>query len=421
MPQIARYDYLIVGGGIAGVTAAEAIRQRDQSGSIAIISKENYTLYSRVLLPHYVRGKIDREKVFLRRDADYLKKNIDLFLGVELLLINTAVREVRLSDQRTVQYGKLLIATGGTPVRWRIVGEDIDRILRLQTIDDADRAREVLTAWRGAGDAIVVGGGFIALEFLESAVAYGYKAHLIIKEKSFFAGQLDAKGWEVLKNNFERHGIVIYTETEIKKLEENDKRMLTVHTYAGEKISGAWLGLGIGLEHNVGAFQGVGLKIDRGIVVNEFLETSVSGVWAAGDIAEICDANGNSCELAGNWNNAFLQGRDAGSNMAVQQSGAKGAFRAVSTYSINNLGYNITMVGRARTGEGVETIERVYGNSIAYSRFFMRNGVLVGAFLVNRFVDKPNLSKLIEMGVDVSGKKDMLRDPNYGIEKITQS
>jgi len=421
MPRIKRYDYLIVGGGIAGVTAAETIRQKDTSSSICIVSKESAPLYSRVFLPHYIRGKIPREKVFLRTLDDYTDKNIDVLVGKEIVVANFDMHEVRLSDKGILNYGKLLIATGSTPLRWRIIGEGLEPILRLQTIDDADRAEQVLRELKGKGDALVVGGGFIALEFLESAVAYGYKAHLLIKEKRFFAGQLDELGWGILEQNFARHGITSHTESEVKKLEQDDKGILIAHTSTGETIKGVWLGLGIGVERNYGTFQGGGLKIGRGIVVNEYLELNVPDVWAAGDVAEVYYSKIGKSQLVGNWNSAFMQGRTAGINMAALDADNRVAFDAVPTYSINSLGYNITMVGDTSAGDDIETVARVWPDGISYERFFLRGGILQGAILINRFADKPSIAKLIKNNADFSEKRNNLHDPDYDITKFSAS
>ena len=403
------------------MTAAETIRQKDKSASIGIVSKEALPLYSRVLLPHYVRGKILREKVFLRSLDDYTSKNIDVLVGKEVMVNNFDVHEVRLSDKSTLSYGKLLIATGGTPLRWRIVGEEIEPILRLQTIEDADLALSTISGLAGQGEALVVGGGFIALEFLESAVAYGFKAHLLIKEKRFFAGQLEERGWGILEQNFARHGITTHVEAEVKKLDREETGLFAAYTSSNEAVRGVWVGVGIGVDRNYGTFQGGGLKTNRGIVVNEYLETSVPDVWAAGDIAEILNSKTGESRTVGNWNNAFLQGRTAGINMAKVGSDGREIYDALPTYSISNLGYNITTVGSTREAEGIEALERIWSDGREYERFFLRDGKLIGVFLINRFADKPIVSKIIEQKIDLSEKRRFLHDPDYDLAKILQA
>lgn len=418
MARILRYDYLIVGGGVAGVTAAETIREKDRQSSICIISKESEPLYSRVLLGRYARGKLPRAKIFLRSLADYSNKNIDVLMGKEVVVANFDVREVRLSDKGTLSYGKLLIATGSTPLRWRIIGEDIDRTFHLQTINDADRFASALLSLRGTGEAIVVGDGFAALEFLESAAESGYKAHLIVRKKRFFSGALDERGWGILEQNFARHGITSHMDTEIKKLEQNDAGALEAHTNTGETIKGVWLGLDIGVGCNYAAFQGGGLKINRGIVVNEYLESPVPDVWAAGEVAEICNSKTGELSFASSWNYSFLQGRAAGENMAAQNADDRTIFDAMPTYSINSLGYNITIVGDASANDETETIARIWPDGLAYERFFFRGGMLVGAFLINKFADKQAITKLIKLKADLFETKNIFRDPEYDIAKL---
>ncbi|MEK7649572.1 MAG: FAD-dependent oxidoreductase [Patescibacteria group bacterium] len=419
MPKSPAYDYVIIGGGIAGTTAAETIRTRDTQGTIAIVSLETDHLYSRVLLPAYIRGKIPREKVFLRSLEDYAKHNIDFFGGLSVVGFEAEKREVHTSDGAIISGAKILIATGGTPRFVPFAAGIEDYTFRLQTLTDADRFRAFVDGDTQSKEknAVVVGGGFIGLEFVETAFTRGYKPHLLLREKQCFGNQLDLQGWEVIAANFGRHGVAVYPETEIQRTEFTEKGF-TVTATGGVQIPTAWIGYGIGVERNLLSFQGTGIRTNRGIVVNEFLESSMGGVWAAGDVAEYRDTRFGEDRLVGNWNNAFLQGKTAGLNMTAHISTDRTTFHAVPTYSITSLGLQLTFTGITEPRDGWETISRVWDDGMSYERLFIGSGVLKGAILINRFQDKMVLSKLIESQQNISAKKEALYDPQTSLSSI---
>ena len=158
------YNYLIIGGGVAGVVAAETIRGRAPMASIGILSNEIHPLYSRVLLPSYLKGKIPREKVFLRTLGDFTEKRIDLMLERSVRRVNAESKEVILAGGPIFSYDKLLIASGGRVNDFSAGSTDADVFFRLQTIDDADMLRASISEIRSP---LVVGASFIGLEFLE--------------------------------------------------------------------------------------------------------------------------------------------------------------------------------------------------------------------------------------------------------------
>lgn len=414
MPKTEGYDYVIVGGGIAGTTAAETIRQYDHSGSILIISKETDVLYSRVLLPSYIRGIIPREKAFLRSKEEYDKKNISLELGQYILRLDLEAKEIVTSEERAISYNKLLIATGGLPRSWNPPGLEPGEALRFQTIEDADRIKKTFLEPHESG--IVVGGGFISLEFIETAVKYGSRVDVVLKGRKMFGEQFDAKGWEILEKNFESHGVVFHYDTEIVSVKK-DQNVYQALTDKGETIGGTWIASGIGIERNYGPFQATGVKINKGILTDEFLKTDREDVWAAGDIAEFNDVLLGGKRMLGNWTNAFLQGRAAGFNMAHEASQHK-PFQALSTYSITNLGYQFTFLGITEREEGGSDIIRVWEDGRSYERLFIKDNTIRGAILVGRFADKVALAKLIENKKDISASLSMIADPSFNVATL---
>lgn len=406
------YKYLIIGGGIAGVTAAETIHAHDAKNSIAIVSDEPHLLYSRVLLPSYLKKKISREKVFLRSLGDFESKNIMLFLGERVMKIDATRKEVFLASGRTIFFEKLCIASGGTPEPWGMAGAESKKgVFHLQTIDDADAMLAALPEMR---EALVIGGGFIALEFLEFFFTHQIPATLLCRNQNFFGSALDGDGIELIHGNFEKHKInFMFGDETVEVL--GSSAVEGVVTKQRVKISANVIGLGIGLGRRMEFLDGSGIeKGAAGIKTNEYLETNVGDVFAAGDVAEFYDAIIGKQHVHGTWTNAFLQGGIAGLNML----GQKKPFRKVPSYSLANLGLHITFLGETKPLDGAETVSRVNSTMSMYERFFIKEDRIIGAVLINMFPDKAIIAKLIEDRVSVAPFKEKLSRMDFDLRSV---
>ena len=390
------------------MTAAETIRENDPGATIGIISDEPHQLYSRVLLPAYLKKKVRREQLFLRKVDDFTQKRIDLRLDEKVLFVDPQKREVGLHNNAIVGYEKLLVASGGRVKPW---GQEVDQefIYRLQTLDDADRFLSALDTIKRP---LVVGGSFISLEFLDIFVLNSITSILLFRGKHFFSKILDAQGGEILRTNFERHGIAIYQEDSIAQIARRDGA-LEVDTKALRRITCDSIAVGIGIDRSLEFLSGSGIELgESGIKTDEFLKTNKDGVFAAGDAAEFYDVIRGKHRSVGNWTNAFLQGKIAGLNMV----GKKEPFQNVSAYSITNLGFQITVLGECDSE--LDNIVRVDETKNQYERLFFQEGVLVGAAMINRFQDKPHLSRLIEQRANFDKYRDKMKGFEFDIREI---
>ncbi len=402
------YRYVIIGGGIAGVTAAETIREHDADGRIALVSGEPHLLYSRVMLPAYLKKKISRDRLFLRTRDEFVKKNIDVFLGVRAERLDIKSREVALENGEGIGFEKLLIAAGGAPRTWG--SPELQKwIYRLQTIDDADRLDEALPRIKKP---LVIGASFIALEFLEIFAVRGAAPALFVRGKNIFGDMLDREGSALLEDNFLNHSIAIYYDDRMERITEYERK-LAVLTAEPRVIECDALALGIGISRSLGWMRDSGIEIGKeGIRVNEFLETAVEGIFAAGDIAEYYDSVSGRERAGGSWTHAFLQGQHAGGSMA----GIRMPFRRVSSYSITSFGFQITMLGDCRGRS--DAIVRSDSSRRMYARLCLDKGALVGAALINRFEDKAHLAALMETKTPLEKYRDKLIDPSFDIRSI---
>ncbi|HEY4528176.1 MAG TPA: FAD/NAD(P)-binding oxidoreductase, partial [Candidatus Paceibacterota bacterium] len=371
------YDYLIIGGGIAGTSAAEAIRKLDQGSKIAILENEGHLLYSRVFLPSYARGEMPLEKVMLRRLEDYSRQNIDVYLSETAKQVDFSRREVFSESSKVFSYKKLLIASGGRVRPWEFEQEFKDRILRLQTLDDARRILELGSAGR-LRRVVVLGGGFITLEFLNIFRKYGSETTLLFRDDYFWKGQVEERGGKFFEELFFRNRVRTLGREEVSELRRvgSDVQVLTKN---GLKLAADWLAVGIGLKRSFELVQGVS-ETGAGIRVNEFLEVpGVSDVWAAGDVMECFDAASGRFRTFGNWTHAFYTGHLAGENMA----GKRLRFSSVPSYSVKILDSVATFVGEVDEKFADRTFVREVPLERKYARFFLKGERLVGAVLLN--------------------------------------
>lgn len=407
----AHYNYLIVGGGIAGATAAEVIRDRQAGASIAILSAEPHPLYSRVLLPAYLKARISRDRVFLRGAEDYAAKRIDFYPASEVHAIDTMKHIVK-TDDHEIGFDKLLIATGGTVKPWRYESVLTPRSYRLQTIDDADR---LLGDMPQIHNPLVIGASFIALEFVEIFLQHGIIPKVVAETDGFFSAFMDKEGSRILEDNLARQGVSCVFGASIAGCRrEGSAYEITVNSKEMIRTDACAIGIGIERNRDFLAFSDIMLG-ERGVKTDEYLETNIKNIYSAGDTAEYYDLISGTYRTAGNWAHAVAQGKRAGLNMG----GERVAFTAIPNYAITNCGMRIAAIGECG-GRGIYSFTRRSGEAHEYTRLFMRDGVLVGAFLINRPQDRAAISDLIYRRTDLSSRQAQLQTMAFDIATLVE-
>lgn len=400
--------YLIIGGGVAGTIAAEEIRARDPQGSIVLVSAEDHPLYSRVLLPNYVKGKIPRAKVFLRSLEQYEKKQIQLICGRIVATLDPATHTVTLDDGIVWQYEKLLLATGGEAAIPESFPKD-PRVLPFRTIEDADRIRECIAGAPVGASAAIIGSGFIALEFAPFFADAGLQTHLYMRGPRYWSKRMDPTASQLIEDVFTAHDIVIHRNVAIDSVVAKDDG-LHLSASDGSQISVALIGVGVGM-HSVPTWAAKsGLTCNEGILTNEYLETNLPDVWAAGDGAEFFDQTVGRQHRLGNWNNADMQGRCA----AINMTDARRVFENVSQYSTRIFDTVIAMMGDV-SGTSADMLVRDDPATLRHSQLFMRDNRLVGATTINVVTERSAMMTLIKNKTDLSERREALVDSSQPI------
>lgn len=387
-------NMLIIGGGIAGTSAAEEIRKRLPEATITILEQEQHALYSRVLLPHYIKGKISREKVFLRKPEWYAEQRIELITGIQVKSFDAWNRFVATSDGREYPFDKLLIATGGEP---SLLPDDHRGVSYLYSLDDADHLLELLselktrpTAERQAG---IYGGGFIACEYANFFKHHDIPFTLFMKGRGFWSKILSPESQLILRQHAASQGARLVTGVEELEL-LGDDQLSGVRTN-GETFSLSLLGIGIGTSRDEQFLKVAGVTFDNGIVVNASLETNLPNVWAAGDATAVEDSVVGRRVRYGNWQNALTQGKIAGQNMAGEAT----PFKLTSQYSTNLLGHHIVFIGDV-TRSAADEVKLVTSSKTASEEHFIRDGKLVGAVLLGDLTKRGTLVAAIGQRYD---------------------
>lgn len=409
-------QYLIVGGGVSGVTAAESIHRVQPNARIVVLSHERHPLYSRVLLPHLVKGKVPRERVFLRTDAQLTAKGIEVVYGARATHLNAEAHEVDTADGETYRYQKLLLATGGDVLPLTVTGKDLAGVIPLRTLEDAEAIIAALSQNTGTErSAAVVGGGFLGLEFPPFFEKYGYTTHLIIRGPRYWWRVLDEEASGLIEETMREHGVVIHIGTELVAC-EGEGRVQSIHLSDGTVTPVSFVGYGVGLAGAPSWVTAAGVHGGpQGIVVNERLQTNVPDVWAAGDCAYFFDSTVRRFHRLGNWLNAQEQGRYAGEAMVGER---RDAFHEVSAYATQIFGLNISFIGDLTVSEESIWVSRGNASEKKVARLHVRNDVVVGAALFNVMTDRATMTSLIKDRVSVQGHRDALSDTSFDLQEL---
>ncbi|HTK04216.1 MAG TPA: FAD-dependent oxidoreductase [Candidatus Eisenbacteria bacterium] len=398
-------EHLIIGGGIAGATAAETIRQHDPRGRIRVIGNEPHPVYSRVLLPHVADGRAKENRVVIRTAENLAAKGIEYVTGVSVVSVDAAAKQVAVSDGSSCGYGKLLIASGGTARRFDGPGDEYCTYFR--TLDDL----RVLMSTARVGTALVYGGGFNAIDLAVSLARRGARVTCVMRGDGFLAKSLDQRSRVAITEAMERHGVTIMTHRELRSVERKIGGLMA-HFSDGGNAAFDLVGVSLGVIPNIGFLAGSGIATASGVVVDEKLRAA-DGIYAAGDVAEYLDLRAGSHRIAGNWMNAMFQGKIAGANM----TGADLVFDLVTAYSIACFELPITFMG----GVDVAVDERIVrphasGGTL---QLFVKGDRAVAATCIGPFTDRGAVTKLIADRIVLSeAAKKAAADPRTDLAAL---
>jgi NAD(P)H-nitrite reductase large subunit len=399
--------FVIIGNGAAGTYCAEQLRKDDVACEILLITDEAYTLYNRVSLPRYLRGVLLEQRVYVRDQEWHDKNRIELRRQTKVTTVDFDGKSVTLDPGGEIPYDRLLIATGGRPNPLRVPGADEAKYLfNFQYFDET---RAMVARIQEAKRAVVLGGSFIGYELTEAFAHRGLETHWLMRGPWFLRKALDADGGQVVRLLAEDQGVQMHVDQAIERLEPRNGVTHVVGT-AGFSGDADLVGVGLGLTMNIDLFRDTALQTNVGVVTNEFLETNVPDVWAAGDVAEFYDIVSQRHHRMGTWDNSLNHGRHVAKNML----GAKQPYVEVPTYASGMFNSNISVMGVTTEEEpDAEAIVESDLDGRNYKRLFFLEADdgtdrLVGAILIGKMKGRKKILELISSRTPIERRHAVL-------------
>jgi apoptosis-inducing factor 3 len=334
---------VIVGGGAAALAAADTLRREGFEGTLTLISADEFAPYDRPnLSKDYLAGTASEDWIPLRAPEYYSNNRIDLLLRSRVTSLDPRAKRIHVEGGKTYEYDRLLLATGADPVRLPVEGASDSQLAYLRTFADS---RALAAAAGSAKKVVVVGGSFIGLEVAASLRARDIEVHVVARDKQPLARVMGPEVGRFLRGLHEAHGVRFHLEDTVIRF-DGRKAVLK----SGAILDADLLVLGVGVRPSLALAGQAGLQVDRGVVVDQYLETSAPGVFAAGDIARWPDARSGQRIRVEHWVVAERQGQVAARNML----GRRERFEAVPFFWTQQYDVSIKYVGHAEAWDDIE-------------------------------------------------------------------
>lgn len=392
-----RYDYIIVGGGLAGVSAIDGIRERDHGGSILLVGNEGYMPYDRPPLSKKLwLGQKRVEEIFIHDKGYFKDKGVETVLCTDITRLDLAAKTIACKKGSAHEFGKLLLATGGKPRKLSIPGGDLDGINYFRTLDDYIALRRAADLGKSA---VVIGGGFIGSEMAAALAQNQVRVTMVFPEEYVVSRVFPKSLGLAIQAHYRERGVNVLAGDIPTEIEKNGGWFVTT-TKKGARLESDVVVVGIGIAPADDLAVDAGLAVENGVVVNEFLETSHPDVYAAGDVARFpYQALGRSMRVE-HWDNAVTQGKHAGGNMA----GAREAYSHMPYFFSDLFEFGYEAVGEVDSR--LETLcdwQKEDEKGVVY---YLKDGKVRGAMMVNVWDKVEAAREMIRSGATV-GREDV--------------
>lgn len=365
--------YVLIGNSAASLAAVDGIRKHDREGEITIINREEGPAYSRVALPYYVAGEMTLGDLLIRQKPDYAKSGISLVEKENATAIDPASKQVELESGKKIPFDKLLIGTGSETIVPPIQGLDQVPHHFLWTLDDSIGLKQ---AAEKAQTAVVIGGGFIGMLAAEALRKLKIKLTIVEMAPILLPQLLDEGAGKLFLQAVRDEGVTVKTDSLVAALARKNGG-IEVTLKSGDTFTVDMAVVATGVRPNVRCVQGGAVTVNKGVIVNEYLQTNHPDIYAAGDVAETKDFLSDDRSIYAIWPTAIDQGRAAGANMA----GAKQVYPGSLGMNVVEL-FNVTLaqLGRFREGPGDDVKMLSTGEPGFYRKVVVdKAGTLVGA------------------------------------------
>ncbi len=349
-------NYVIIGTGPAGIAAAQAIRSQVSNANIILVGNEPWGYYSRPGLAYYLTGELPEKSLFPFTKEEFQQLKLRM-LHTRVRAIHSREHQIEDQDGKKLNYDRLLIATGARAALIDIPGVNLDGVF---VLDNLDNARRIIKSARRTRSAVVVGGGITALEIVEGLVSRGIRTHYFLRGDRYWSNVLDEIESRIVEERLHEEGVQIHYHTGLAEIVQKRGRVDGVVTNAGNLIKCKMLAIAIGIRPRIELAVAAGLKTERGILVDEYLQTSAPDIYAAGDVAQVYDPHTGKSVVDSLWGPAREQGHAAGLNMV----GVPAAYIKAVPFNVTRLaGLTTTIIGTVGRGTDQDLIGIARGDS----------------------------------------------------------
>ncbi|MEE9202320.1 MAG: FAD-dependent oxidoreductase [Dehalococcoidia bacterium] len=410
--------YVIVGNSAGGIGAVEAIREVDPQASLAMVSDEPYAAYSRPAIAEFLMGERDFGERMLYRDPEFYRRNrVEEHFGVRVTQLDVDRREAILDTGERLGWERLLLATGGVPIMPRMDGLGLEGVHAFTTID---HARSIDNALRqGANRVVVIGGGLIGCSLTHALVRRGGVEVVMVELLDrVLAAMMDATASRVVEARLRDLGVRVITGHSVVSIlpsSSDASKVGAVTLDNGEEVPCDLVGVGVGVAPRVELARETPIQVNRGIVVDRHMETTVPGVFACGDVAEAYDFIYGSHRVVAIWPNAYFGGRIAGFNMAGASHEYDGC-TSMNAFSYFDLALASAGLFDPGSAEQVQTITA--GSDGAYKKVVLRDGRVVGFLLLGEIEPAGVLFHLMRDRTLVGEFQDLLLEDGFGLAAL---
>jgi NADPH-dependent 2,4-dienoyl-CoA reductase/sulfur reductase-like enzyme len=420
--------YVIIGTGVSGISAAIMLRELDQSAEITLVSDDPFEYYSRPGLAYYLTDEIPEKQLHPFDNKDWKALNAQLVKG-RATGVNPRDHLVEIRNSLSLKYDRLLLATGAASVSLNVPGENLRGVVKL---DDFQDARQIISAAHHAKTAVVVGGGVVSLEMVEGLVALGVKVHLFLRGDRYWVNVLDEPESLIIENRLKHAGVTLHYRTEITEILGHRGNVAGVRTRKGEIIRCGIVGTCIGVRSRMELAHSAGLTTEKGILANEYLQTSDPDIFTAGDAAQVFDLRTRHSLVDSLWAPGRLQGQVAALNMAGQMRTYQ---RKVDINVLRLAGIMLTIIGSIGSGRNDDlvsvargssetwlqlpnTISMESGSEFNHVRLMVGERTLAGALVLGEQKLSLPLQDMVAKQTDITPIRNQLLNPGAALGQI---
>jgi phenylglyoxylate dehydrogenase epsilon subunit len=402
--NMSQAKYLIVGSSHAGLSALEAIRLQDEEGPITIVSREQTLPYSPTILPYVISGKKQVDAISLRDPSYFSDLNVRFKPDSAVVAVDPSKAIVTLESGETIQYEKLLLATGADAAVPPFPGIETVPYQVVRTLGDALKLRDSI---QDATSAIVIGAGLIAMHTAENLAQAGLEVTMVVRRQVSLFAYFDGDAARMIETIFSKNGVSIATGSGVAGVASSGSGC-EVTLESGRVLSADLLLLAAGVRPRAGFLEGSGIDINQGILVNETMRTNIQNIWAAGDVAQAPGFFDAGKTINATLPNASVQGRIAGMDMVEDPAlkpypGSSG----LNTFNFfDNHGFSVGLATVTEPNDDIEVNTIYLPSSRQYQKLVFKNDRLIGASAINAELDPGVLRELIQREINLAEIKD---------------